>query len=196
MINTSGKNIEEVIDEFWVLLQIEMGSLVVQLHIGNLDGHVLELHMIPSFWRMTHHCSSSIVELIILNIQVCKFLPVLLFVANTDKSWNVDTSGKKLEMLHKLLWTVFGIQSAQFCEDAHMGTLQTEPTFHKCDELIETTPVLVVLTDLFQIINLQRFCTIKFSGLVLLSQTSHYTSSHNFPTKQSQFLTVDLGTLQ
>jgi hypothetical protein len=92
-------------------------------------------------------------------------------------------------MLHKLLWTVFGIQSAKFCEDTHVSTLQTQPTFHKRDELIKTTPVLVVFADLLQIVNLQSLITIIVSGLLFLSQQS----LHHFPTKRAIGLCKGLG---
>jgi hypothetical protein len=38
-----------------------------------------------------------------------------------------------------------------------MGTFQTKTTLHEGDELIKAALVLVVFTDLFQVINLKTF---------------------------------------
>jgi hypothetical protein len=54
--------------------------------------------------------------LFILDVQVCKLLPVVLFVADTDKFGYVNASWKQIEIFHELLGTVLGIQDSKLRE--------------------------------------------------------------------------------
>jgi hypothetical protein len=45
--------LEEVVEEVGMLLEVEGDGLVVHLNVGDLNGHILELHMLPC-QRMLH----------------------------------------------------------------------------------------------------------------------------------------------
>ena len=50
-----GPHLEEVDKEVGVLLKVQGDGIVVDLRVGHLDGHVLELHMLPGRGRVCHH---------------------------------------------------------------------------------------------------------------------------------------------
>ena len=102
--------LEEVIEQVWVLFQIEGDGPVIDLHIGDLDSHVLEEHMLPSQGRMVHHDHCSIVILVILYVQEYQLLPVVVVLANADEPGNVESCAEELQMLHQLLILILRIQ--------------------------------------------------------------------------------------
>uniref|UniRef100_A0A7C9AY30 Uncharacterized protein n=1 Tax=Opuntia streptacantha TaxID=393608 RepID=A0A7C9AY30_OPUST len=57
-------------------------------------------------------------------------------------------------MLHEFLRTISSIENSQLSENTHMCTFQSQSTLHKRYELIEASPVLIIFTDLFKVINL------------------------------------------
>jgi hypothetical protein len=103
---------------------------------------------------VAHDGTGCIVKLIILNVEICELLPVLLLITNPNELGDVKTGGKELDVLHKLLRTVLGIQDTKFSKDSHVSPFQTKATFHERDQLIEASSVLVIVANLFQIINL------------------------------------------
>ena len=57
-------HLEQVDQEVRVLLQVEGDRAVVDLHIGHLHGHVLELHVLPGDRAVCHHHQRGIVVLL------------------------------------------------------------------------------------------------------------------------------------
>jgi len=59
-------------------------------------------------------------------------------------------------MFYQALWVVPDIQSSKLCEETHVSTFQVKSTIHEHTKLIKIAYVLVVVTNLFQIINLDN----------------------------------------
>nr|GMD86593.1 hypothetical protein Iba_chr14bCG7550 [Ipomoea batatas]GMD93249.1 hypothetical protein Iba_chr14fCG5600 [Ipomoea batatas] len=102
------------------------------LAMGSITGN----HRIPRDQASTRHdalanrsgqpCNTApVLLLIILDVQICKLLPVLLLITCSDKLRNVKTGGEQFNMFHQLLMTVSGIQYPKLCKDTHMCTLQS-----------------------------------------------------------------------
>ena len=96
-------HLEKVIEQVWVLLQVEADGLVVHLHTADLDSHILEQDMLPSHRAVVHHYHGCIVILIILYVQEDQLLPVVELLTHTDQARDVDACAEQLQVLHQLL---------------------------------------------------------------------------------------------
>ena len=101
--------LQEVVQQVRVLLQVEGDGLVVDLHIGHLDGHILEEHMLPCQRGVVHHDQGCIVVLVILDVQEDQLFPVVVVLAHADEAGDVEPRAEQLQVLHQLLVLVLGI---------------------------------------------------------------------------------------
>ena len=95
-------HLEKVIEQVWVLFQVEADGLVVHLHTADLDSHILEQDMLPGHRAVVHHHHGCIVVLVILYVQEDQLLPVVELLTHTDEARDVDARAEQLQVFHQL----------------------------------------------------------------------------------------------
>jgi hypothetical protein len=72
--------------------------------------------VVPRIRRVVHDGSGCVVKLIILNVEIGELLPVLLLITYANELGDVYTGVEDLDVLHKLLQAVPGVQDTKFGE--------------------------------------------------------------------------------
>lgn len=75
VVDTSGENREEVIEEHRLLLEVEVERFVVDLDVGDLDNDLLELVVFPCVGGALHHREGCVVELVVVDVEEDEFRP-------------------------------------------------------------------------------------------------------------------------
>ncbi len=96
-------HLEEVREELWVLAKVEGDSTVVDLHIGDLDCHILELDMLPGQGGVVDHDHGCVVVLVVRYVQEDQLLPVAVLLADAYEAGDVEARAEQLQMLHQLV---------------------------------------------------------------------------------------------
>lgn len=119
-------HLEKVVEQVWVLLQVEADSLVVHLHAADLDSHILEQDMLPGHRAVVHHHHGCIVVLVVLYVQEDQLLPVVELLTHTDEAGDVDACAEQLQVLHQLLNLVPAAGSMSCWDLADMTCMRFE----------------------------------------------------------------------
>lgn len=99
--------LQQVGDQRWLFLQIEVQGAVVDLQVGHLDDGLLEALMLPRVRRPLHHGQRGIVILVVVGVQEDELRPQMRFLARCDELGNVDSAPEDAEVLHHTFWMIF-----------------------------------------------------------------------------------------
>ena len=59
-------------------------------------------------------------------------------------------------MFFQLLGLVFGVEDGELCEHSHVGPLQPQGGFQQAHELLEVSPILVVVDQILQLVGVHN----------------------------------------
>ena len=127
-------------------------NLVADVDVGDLDGDVLERHVLPRRRRVLHHHGRRVVVLVVLAVQVGELAPVRLLLARADQARDVQALGKELEVLHELVGLVARVQDAQLGEDAHVRALEADAALEQRLQRVDVAAAAVELDDLVELV--------------------------------------------
>ena len=91
MVEAWGKNQQQVVEQQWLVIQIELQRLVVELYVGNFSDDVLEMALFPGLGRVVHHGDDGVIKLLVFVVQEHQLCPqVGLFRCSQDLQYHKD----------------------------------------------------------------------------------------------------------
>mmetsp|Transcript_18277 Transcript_18277/g.34922 ORF Transcript_18277/g.34922 Transcript_18277/m.34922 type:complete len:615 (+) Transcript_18277:992-2836(+) len=156
MVELAGQVHAEVVQEKWLLLQVELDGLVEHLGVGHLVHSLLEQVVRPAHRGVVHEGFDSVIVLAVVRVQVHDLEPLLVFAARVQQLGDVEAGPVVLDVLHELLLLVFAVADTQLSVDALVGSLELDTRFQHLNKLVEVAVIFVVLTQFHKVIGVHN----------------------------------------
>lgn len=139
--------------------------------------------MVEGDGGMFDHDGDSLVEFIVVRVQIHSLLPQHELLAGPQQLRRVKLLHVGLAVLHEFFRTVFSVQDGEFCEDTDVGTFQSNSCFQHAHHLVGHSQTFIVFDESLEFIRMHddvHRCDV--GEFVLLSRHTRYA---NFPPSLS-----------
>ena len=97
VVKTRSQHNQEVVDEEWLVVEVELERLVVELDVGYLCDNVLEVALLPGLCWVGHHRERCVVVLFVLVVEEDKLRPKVGLLSCTKNLGGEEGGGRKEE---------------------------------------------------------------------------------------------------
>lgn len=134
---------EQALEQHRVLGDHQVDGAVVELLVVDLGDHVEEVVLLEGHGGVVHHRAGGHVEVAVLLVHEEGLVPQARGLAGALHLGGLHAVPVDLQVVHRLLLVVLGVQHGQLREDAGVGVLQTQALLHDLDQLLVETSLLV-----------------------------------------------------
>lgn len=156
VVNLSAQNLQQIVQQHWLLIQVELDSSVVQVVVGDLLDVSNKDLVLPANWRVLHHGEDGVIVLIIMDVQENGLRPHLVSLASSEQFWNVNLSVVTSAVIHQFLWLVLSVENTQLGEHTDVRSLKTETVLNEVGQFFPVAILLVVGNNILQMIRMHN----------------------------------------
>ena len=115
------KRLQQVGHQRRLLIEVEAQRAVVDLDVAGLDNDILEGLVLPGVGCALHHSKSTVVELVVVDVQEDELWPQMSFLCCLDHLGDINSRPEETEVLHDTLGVVLGERNTERSKHTHVG---------------------------------------------------------------------------